>query len=314
MEAKRKLIREAKRFQGVWCRACRHKCMDQQATHCPTCGVRFTSKGVIAVGDIGSENFQEQTRESRASLADRLAERASLESRPGTAGLIEAPAESAAAAVGHVLAGDGRVDEPAEAVVRSSRLRARRWSTSSRYASLRADNASSKRVNRAVCLRARAARRPVFRGRGARAREPSKSPSQSTRRSGARHRARAARSGRRPRASSRPREDRRYAWRRGAGEDLRREERGGGERWRRWNTWHVEQQYHGVVRCALGWACWRTRRATGSVDDTAWERFTRCRPPRGRVVRERGRASYEAAHWRSRKQHSRRAAQSCDHV
>jgi rubrerythrin len=93
LEAKRKLIREAKRFQGVWCRACRHKCMDQQATHCPTCGVRFTSKGVIAVGDIGSENFQEQTRESRASLADRLAERASLESRPGPAGLIEAPAE-----------------------------------------------------------------------------------------------------------------------------------------------------------------------------------------------------------------------------
>ena len=34
LEAKRKLIREAKRFQGVWCRACRHKCMDQQATHC----------------------------------------------------------------------------------------------------------------------------------------------------------------------------------------------------------------------------------------------------------------------------------------
>ena len=92
LEAKRKLIREAKRFQGVWCRACRHKCMDQQATHCPTCGVRFTSKGVIAVGDIGSENFQEQTRESRASLADRLA-RTSAGSRPGTAGLIEAPAE-----------------------------------------------------------------------------------------------------------------------------------------------------------------------------------------------------------------------------
>jgi rubrerythrin len=91
LEAKRKLIREAKRFQGVWCRACRHKCMDQQATHCPTCGVRFTSKGVIAVGEIGSENFREQTRESRASLADSLAKSAG--SRPGTAGLIEAPAE-----------------------------------------------------------------------------------------------------------------------------------------------------------------------------------------------------------------------------
>ena len=30
----------------------------------------------------------------------------------------------------------------------------------------------------------------------------------------------------------------------------------------RWNRWHTcslcEQQYHGVVRCALGWACWKT--------------------------------------------------------
>ena len=30
----------------------------------------------------------------------------------------------------------------------------------------------------------------------------------------------------------------------------------------RWNRWHTcslcEQMYHGVVRCALGWACWKT--------------------------------------------------------
>ena len=30
----------------------------------------------------------------------------------------------------------------------------------------------------------------------------------------------------------------------------------------RWNRWYAcslcEQQYHGVVRCALGWACWKT--------------------------------------------------------
>jgi hypothetical protein len=30
----------------------------------------------------------------------------------------------------------------------------------------------------------------------------------------------------------------------------------------RWNRWHTcslcEQEYHGVVRCALGWACWKT--------------------------------------------------------
>ena len=30
-------------------------------------------------------------------------------------------------------------------------------------------------------------------------------------------------------------------------------------RWRRWYTCSLcEQEYHGVVRCALGWACWKT--------------------------------------------------------
>ena len=44
-----------------------------------------------------------------------------------------------------------------------------------------------------------------------------------------------------------------------------------------------EQEYHGVVRCALGWACWKTylgrsERTKESVpgDDAAWrERFIR---------------------------------------
>jgi hypothetical protein len=31
------------------------------------------------------------------------------------------------------------------------------------------------------------------------------------------------------------------------------------ERWDRWHTCSLcEQKYHGVVRCALGWACWKT--------------------------------------------------------
>ena len=31
------------------------------------------------------------------------------------------------------------------------------------------------------------------------------------------------------------------------------------ERWRRWDTCSLcEQRYHGVVACALGWACWKT--------------------------------------------------------
>ena len=30
-------------------------------------------------------------------------------------------------------------------------------------------------------------------------------------------------------------------------------------RWDRWDTCRLcEQQYHGVVSCALGWACWKT--------------------------------------------------------
>ena len=31
------------------------------------------------------------------------------------------------------------------------------------------------------------------------------------------------------------------------------------KRWTRWFTCSLcEQDYHGVVRCALGWACWKT--------------------------------------------------------
>ena len=52
----------------------------------------------------------------------------------------------------------------------------------------------------------------------------------------------------------------------GAGEDFGRggEENNLGEkafeeRWARWYTCSLcEQDYHGVVRCALGWACWKT--------------------------------------------------------
>ena len=30
-------------------------------------------------------------------------------------------------------------------------------------------------------------------------------------------------------------------------------------RWHRWHTCSLcEQDYHGVVACALGWACWKT--------------------------------------------------------
>ena len=40
-------------------------------------------------------------------------------------------------------------------------------------------------------------------------------------------------------------------------------------RWVRWYTCRLcEQQYHGVMRCALGWACWKTYVARPEADDT----------------------------------------------
>ena len=34
-------------------------------------------------------------------------------------------------------------------------------------------------------------------------------------------------------------------------------------------------------------------------NECAWERFSCCKPPRGGIVRRRGRVVYAAAHWRS---------------
>ena len=38
-------------------------------------------------------------------------------------------------------------------------------------------------------------------------------------------------------------------------------------RWLRWTTCSLcEQEYHGVVRCALGWVCWKTYVGRPEVD------------------------------------------------
>ena len=40
------------------------------------------------------------------------------------------------------------------------------------------------------------------------------------------------------------------------------------ERWKRWHTCGLcEQQYHGVVRGALGWACWKSYVGRPEADD-----------------------------------------------
>jgi len=39
-------------------------------------------------------------------------------------------------------------------------------------------------------------------------------------------------------------------------------------RWKRWYTCSMcEQEYHGIVRCALGWACWKTYVGRPETDD-----------------------------------------------
>ena len=43
------------------------------------------------------------------------------------------------------------------------------------------------------------------------------------------------------------------------------------ERWARWYTCGLcEQNYHGVVRCALGWACWKTYVERPETDQARW--------------------------------------------
>ena len=90
----------------------------------------------------------------------------------------------------------------------------------------------------------------------------------------------------------------------------------------RWYTCSLcEQDHHGVVRCALGWACWKThvgRREADQVrmhgDERGWTRFARGRTSRGRGVRQRDRVGYAAAPWRIRRTAYSRAGQSCDYV
>ena len=45
--------------------------------------------------------------------------------------------------------------------------------------------------------------------------------------------------------------------------------------WTRWHTCGMcEQQYHGVVRCALGWACWKTYLGRPETDSAAMNAMT----------------------------------------
>ena len=77
-------------------------------------------------------------------------------------------------------------------------------------------------------------------------------------------------------------------------------------RWNRWNTCSLcEQRYHGVVRCALGWACWKAswggrRRTPSSLAMSLLGTGLTAAARHEDVVRERGRVVYAAAHWCTR--------------
>ena len=59
------------------------------------------------------------------------------------------------------------------------------------------------------------------------------------------------------------------------------------ERWQRWHKCGLcEQDYHGVVRCALGWACWKTYRGRPEED-----------VPRRGAMRLLGNGLYAAKHY-----------------
>ena len=100
----------------------------------------------------------------------------------------------------------------------------------------------------------------------------------------------------------------------GAGEDFvslrpRRTINQENEAWARWYTCSLcEQDYHGVVSCALGWACWKTY--LGRPEDRLgwwrWARLGTVYPPqdktRTRLSVYAGRVGYDAAPWRIRRQ------------
>ena len=48
-QKKMELLASSRRWRGLICKSCKHTCMDQAATHCPTCGVRLDSRVTIAM-------------------------------------------------------------------------------------------------------------------------------------------------------------------------------------------------------------------------------------------------------------------------
>ena len=90
--------------------------------------------------------------------------------------------------------------------------------------------------------------------------------------------------------------------------------------WARWYSCSLcEQHYHGVVRCALGWACWKTYLGRPEVDRCRCLAMTElgnglsaADHHEDALVRARGRVGYAAAPWRIRIRHASRADMSCE--
>ena len=94
------------------------------------------------------------------------------------------------------------------------------------------------------------------------------------------------------------------------------------ERWDRWDTCSLcEQSYHGVVACALGWACWKTtwvgRRSTGlrrNAMMAAREWFIRWNDHEAALSVKEAELAMKRRLGLFRRGARMRAGQSCDHV
>ena len=94
------------------------------------------------------------------------------------------------------------------------------------------------------------------------------------------------------------------------------------ERFTRWFTCSLcEQQYHGVVFCALGWACWKTYlgRPEGSAFRLTAMRqlgtvYHAAKHHEDALSVKEAELAMAAAHFADRKRHTHHAGQSCGHL
>ena len=93
-------------------------------------------------------------------------------------------------------------------------------------------------------------------------------------------------------------------------------------RWARWDACSLcEQKYHGVVACALGWACWKTYLGRPEADQARNMAMTQLGNGLSEADHHEDALSVQEAELSMRRRlgapeakHACRAGQSCDHI